>query len=144
VRPLYSYTGYHHLNDPLSRALEVVIAPPSLHLLLVRDLLSGTPKIEVAGQNAYHEPSGAFTGEVSVSQLQDAGIPWVILGHSERRTIFNEDNKEIAVKTKAALDHNLKVIVCVGETLAEREKNESVKIVVEQLSAVEDSVADWK
>jgi triosephosphate isomerase len=122
---------------------EVVIAPPSLHLLLVKDMLASTPKIEVAGQNAYHEPSGAFTGEVSVSQLQDAGIPWVILGHSERRTIFKEDNKEIAVKTKAALDHNLKVIICVGETLQEREKDESVSVVVGQLSAVENSVEDW-
>lgn len=123
--------------------VEVVIAPPSLHLLLVKDMLANTPKIEVAGQNAYHEPSGAFTGEVSVSQLQDAGVPWVILGHSERRTIFKEDNKEIAVKTKAALDHNLKVIICVGETLEEREKDESVSVVVGQLSAVENSVEDW-
>lgn len=122
---------------------EVVVAPPSLHLLLVKDLLSSTPEIEVSGQNAYHEISGAFTGEVSVSQLQDAGIPWVILGHSERRTIFKEDNKEIAVKTKAALDHNLKVIICVGETLEEREKNQSIDVVVGQLSAIENSVDDW-
>lgn len=98
----------------------------------------------MAGQNAYHKKSGAFTGEVSVSQLQDAGIPWVILGHSERRTIFNEDNSEIAEKTKAALDHDLKVIICVGETLEEREKNDSIKVVVGQLDAVIDSVKDWK
>jgi triosephosphate isomerase len=117
--------------------LEIVIAPPAIHLLLVKDLLSQKgANIEVSGQNAYHEKSGAFTGEVSVSQLEDAGIPWVILGHSERRTIFKESNNEIATKTKAALDHNLKVIVCVGETLEEREKNESVQVVVSQLDAV--------
>lgn len=122
---------------------EVVVAPPAIHLLYVKDLLSSTPKIAVSGQNAYHKPSGAFTGEVSVSQLQDAGIPWVILGHSERRTIFNESDKEIAEKTKAALEHNLKVIVCVGETLQEREANKSIEVVVRQLDAAAPSVSDW-
>jgi triosephosphate isomerase len=136
---LYTYPIYNILSHP-----EVVIAPPAIHLIQVKDLLSSTPHIEVSGQNAYHKISGAFTGEVSVSQLEDAGIPWVILGHSERRTIFNESNKEIAEKTQAALDHNLKVIICVGETLEEREKNESINVVVGQLDAVVGSVKDWR
>ncbi|UZJ52685.1 hypothetical protein CBS101457_002005 [Exobasidium rhododendri] len=127
----------------LDEDTEVVVAPPAIHLLFVRDLLSATPHIEIAGQNAYHKASGAFTGEVSVSQLQDANIPWVILGHSERRTIFKESDLEIAEKTQAALDHDLKVIICVGETLEEREKNESINVVVGQLDAVAGSVNDW-
>lgn len=99
--------------------------------------------MQVSGQNAYHKASGAFTGEVSVTQLQDAGIPWVILGHSERRTVFKETDEQTAEKTKAALDAGLSVIVCVGETLDEREKNESVNVVVRQLNAVADQVKDW-
>lgn len=122
---------------------EVVIAPPAIHLLFVKDLLEKQSKIEVSGQNAYHKPSGAFTGEVSVSQLQDAGVPWVILGHSERRTIFKETDQDIAEKTKAALDHDLKVIICVGETLEEREANKSIDVVVRQLNAAAPSVSDW-
>lgn len=100
--------------------------------------------MQVSGQNAYHKASGAFTGEVSVTQLQDAGIPWVILGHSERRTVFKETDQQTAEKTKAALDAGLSVIVCVGETLEEREKNESVNVVVRQLNAVADQVKDWR
>ncbi|PWN93402.1 Triosephosphate isomerase [Acaromyces ingoldii] len=122
---------------------EVVIAPPAIHLLLVKDALSGVEHVQVSGQNAYHKASGAFTGEVSVTQLQDAGIPWVILGHSERRTVFKETDDQTAEKTKAALDAGLSVIVCVGETLDEREKNESVNVVVRQLNAVADQVKDW-
>lgn len=122
---------------------EVVVAPPALHLLLVKDMLKSTP-ISVAGQNAYHKPSGAFTGEVSVSQLQDAGIPWVILGHSERRTIFKEGNNEVAEKTAAAIDHNLKVILCVGETLEERESNKTLDVICGQLDAAASSTKDWR
>ena len=120
------------------------MAPPALHLLYVKDLLSSTPAIKVSSQNAYHKVSGAFTGEISVSQLKDAGIPWVILGHSERRTIFKESDQDVAEKTKAALEHDLSVIVCVGETLEQREKNESINVVVAQLDAVKSSVKDWR
>ncbi|CAO1617316.1 unnamed protein product [Parajaminaea phylloscopi] len=126
----------------LDSNVEVVVAPPAIHLLPVRDALKGTP-IGVSGQNAYHKVSGAFTGEVSVSQLQDADIPWVIIGHSERRTLFGESDDIVAEKTKAALDHNLSVILCVGETLDQREKNESIDVVVRQLDAAKAKVSDW-
>lgn len=130
-------------DSKLDPNAEVVVAPPALHLLLIKDLLQSS-KIEVSGQNAYFKPSGAFTGEVSVSQLQDAGIPWVILGHSERRTIFKEDDKEIAEKTKAALEHNLKVILCIGETLDERESNKTIDVIVSQLDAAKGAINDWR
>ncbi|PWN26620.1 Triosephosphate isomerase [Jaminaea rosea] len=122
---------------------EVVIAPPALHLLGAQQALQGS-KIALAGQNAYHKASGAFTGEISVSQLQDASIPWVILGHSERRTLFHESDADVAEKTAAALSSNLSVILCVGETLEQREANESINVVVRQLDAVLSKVPqDW-
>lgn len=126
----------------LDSNVEVVVAPPAIHLLPVQEALKGS-SIGVSGQNAYHKPSGAFTGEVSVSQLQDAGIPWVILGHSERRTLFGETDDVVAEKTKAALEHDLSVILCVGETLEQREKNESINVVVRQLDAVKAKISDW-
>lgn len=126
----------------LDESVEVVVAPPALHLLPVQEALKGS-QIAVAGQNAYHKVSGAFTGEVSVSQLADAKIPWVIIGHSERRTLFHETDEEVAEKTKAALEHDISVILCVGETLEQREKNESIDVVVRQLNAVLKSVKDW-
>lgn len=73
--------------DPNS---EVVIAPPSLYLLISREHLK--PEIEVAAQNVFDKPNGAFTGEISVEQLKDSGITWTLIGHSERRVILREDN----------------------------------------------------
>ncbi|PWN52973.1 Triosephosphate isomerase [Violaceomyces palustris] len=121
---------------------EVVIAPPALHLLLVKDLVESS-QVKISAQNAYHKASGAFTGEISVSQLKDAQVPWVIIGHSERRTLFGEADSNVAEKTKAALAESLSVILCVGETLEEREKNETVSVVVRQLDAVAAEVNDW-
>ena len=89
----------------------MVIAPPSLYLLSSKDLLQGNDKIQLSAQNAYQKPSGAFTGEISVEQVKDAGIPWVILGHSERRTIFHETDDEVSQKVRAALDSGLRVIL---------------------------------
>lgn len=127
----------------LDPKVEVVVAPPAIHLLPVKEALKGYP-IEVSGQNAHQKPSGAFTGEVSVFQLQDAGISWVIIGHSERRTLFGESDDVVAEKTKSALDHNLSVILCVGETLEQREKNESINVVIRQLDAARAKVSDWR
>src|SRR4051812_21463107 len=89
---------------------EAVIAPPSLYLLLTREHLDN--KIEVASQNVFDKPNGAFTGEISVSQLKDSNITWTILGHSERRTILGETDEMIASKTKFAIDNGIGVIWC--------------------------------
>ena len=99
--------------------------------------------MELSAQDAYHKPSGAFTGEISSAQLKDAGIPWVILGHSERRTLFHETNEDVATKTKAALENDLNVILCVGETLEQREKNESINVVISQVEAAAKNISDW-
>ncbi|PWZ00216.1 Triosephosphate isomerase [Testicularia cyperi] len=126
----------------LDSQVEVVVAPPALHLLTVKDAL-GSSNVAVSAQNAYHKPSGAFTGEISVTMLKDASIPWVILGHSERRTLFHESDAQVAEKTVAALAEGLSVILCIGETLEQREANETVNVVVRQLDAVAAQVKDW-
>jgi len=114
--------------------VETVIAPPSLYLLLVRDTLK--PDIEVAAQNVFDKPNGAFTGEISVSQLKDSNITWTILGHSERRTILGETDQMVASKTKFATDSGVNVIWCCGESLEERESDKTVDVVTKQLEAL--------
>ncbi|KAF2627296.1 Triosephosphate isomerase [Macroventuria anomochaeta] len=131
-----------NLNDAkLDPNAEVVIAPPALYLLLTREHLR--KGIEVAAQNVYDKPNGAFTGEISAEQLKDSGITWTILGHSERRTILQEDDAFIANKTKAALDGGISVILCCGESLEQREAGTTVDVVTKQLKAVADKVKDW-
>jgi triosephosphate isomerase len=132
----------HHLNKAqLDPNTEVVISPPSLYLLLTREHLR--EGLEVASQNVFDKPNGAFTGEISVDQLKDSGITWTILGHSERRVILNENDDFVATKTKAALDGGLGVILCCGESLEQREANETTKVVTTQLAAVAHKVKDW-
>jgi len=124
----------------LDPSVEVVIAPPSLYLIPVQESLD--KNIQVAAQNAYYQPSGAYTGEISPCQLRDAGIPWVILGHSERRTLFHETSELVAEKVKAAIAENLGVILCVGETLAEREAGKTAEVVEAQLRAVIKTISE--
>ncbi|ERF71517.1 Triosephosphate isomerase [Endocarpon pusillum Z07020] len=123
---------------------EVVVAPPALYLLLTREHLD--PKFEVAAQNIFDKPSGAFTGEISASQLKASGINWTILGHSERRTVLREDDDFIASKTKSAIEQGIGVILCCGESLEEREKGTTVDVVTRQLDAVNKMVDKeaWK
>jgi triosephosphate isomerase (TIM) len=123
---------------------EVVIAPPTLYLLLAREHLGSS--IEVAAQNCFDRPNGAFTGEISVEQLKDSGITWTLLGHSERRTILREEDEFIAKKTLTAVTGGIGVILCCGESLEEREKGTTVEVVTKQLEAVNKAVEKdhWK
>jgi triosephosphate isomerase (TIM) len=98
----------------------------------------------VAAQNVFDKPNGAFTGEISVSQLKDSGINWSILGHSERRTILGESDEVVASKTKVATDGGVSVIWCCGESLEEREAGKTVDVVERQLAAVSAKIGDWK
>jgi len=123
----------------------VVVAPTSLYLLLAREHLN--PGIEVASQNVYDKPNGAFTGEISVSQLKDSNITWTILGHSERRTILGESDAVVASKTKFAVDNGVSVIWCCGESLEEREQGKTIEVVAGQLAALKEKLGtgdDWK
>eukprot|EP00755_Sulcionema_specki_P004254 Sspe_Gene.4303::Locus_1415_Transcript_1_1_Confidence_1.000_Length_970::g.4303::m.4303/K01803/TPI, tpiA; triosephosphate isomerase (TIM) len=120
--------------------VDVVLAPGQAHLTFAKAFLH--PSIAVASQNCY-EKGGAFTGEVSPEQLVDMGLGWVILGHSERRHIFGESSDLVATKTKAALAKGLKVILCIGEKLDEREAGKTQAVCFEQLSAVLRVQKDW-
>jgi triosephosphate isomerase len=128
-------------NAQLDSNVEVVIAPPALYLLLVREQLR--KDIGVAAQNVYNQPNGAFTGEISVSQLKDSDITWAILGHSERRTILQETDETVASKTKYATENGVSVIWCCGESLEEREAGKTIDVVSKQLEALKSQISDW-
>lgn len=123
----------------------MVIAPPALYLQLARDELT-KPGVEVSAQNVYDKPNGAYTGEISVSQLKDSGVNWTILGHSERRTLLGETDEVVASKTKFAVDGGLSVIWCCGESLQEREAGNTIAVIEKQLAALAAKVSadDWK
>ncbi|RJX18258.1 MAG: triose-phosphate isomerase [Ammonifex sp.] len=113
---------------------DVVLCPPFPALWPVAQAASGTP-LQVAAQDVYWADQGAFTGEVSPVMLRDAGCTYVVIGHSERRHLFGETDENVNRKVKAALRHGLTPIVCVGETLAERDAGETFKVVEKQLAA---------
>ncbi len=108
-------------NVPGDVKPEVIIAPVFPYLSMAVEMTKGTP-IHVAAQNMHWEEKGAFTGEVSPSMLVDIGVSHVIIGHSERRTYFNETDETVNKKVKAALAHSLTPIMCCGETLEQREQ----------------------
>jgi triosephosphate isomerase len=109
------------------------IAPQALHIPILKEIAFTTGSIQIGAQNCSDHESGAFTGEISPIALADMGVEFVIIGHSERRTLFNENNEVLNKKNLLALKNGLKVIYCVGETLAEREANETFNVIEEQL-----------
>jgi len=114
--------------------VEVVVAPTFVAVPEVADVVHGT-LVELAAQNMHWATSGAYTGEISPTMLRDVGCQRVILGHSERRQYFGEDDELINRKVRSALTHGLAPIVCVGETLAEREAGKTVEKVDFQVRA---------
>ncbi|TWU58858.1 Triosephosphate isomerase [Rubripirellula tenax] len=112
--------------------VEVVLCPPSVYVSSVANAVAGTP-VELGSQNLYAAADGAFTGEVNAAMLTDVGCRFVILGHSERRAIMGETDAQISEKLHAALAGNLVPIVCVGETLEDREAGNTEKVVETQL-----------
>ncbi|SCU89250.1 LAME_0E02718g1_1 [Lachancea meyersii CBS 8951] len=127
---------------PLAKDVEVVLCPPAPYLDYATSLVTKS-QVSIGAQNAYFKAAGAFTGENSVEQIKDCGAKWVILGHSERRTLFGEDDKLIAEKTKFALDQGLGVILCIGETLEEKKAGSTLKVVETQLDAAIEQIKDW-
>ncbi|EPR64367.1 triose-phosphate isomerase TPI-II [Toxoplasma gondii GT1] len=131
--------------------VDVVVAPPSLFISQVQDSLR-QPRVQVAAQDSSTQQAyGAFTGELSPKMIKEKNIPWVVLGHSERRAGFGgqpgESNQVVAKKVRAALNEGLSVILCIGETLEERESGQTQKVLSEQLEAVRQAVPEadaWK
>jgi triosephosphate isomerase len=106
---------------------DVAVAPGFIALASVAEKLRGSA-VGVAAQNCHFEAKGAFTGEASAAQIADAGCRYVIVGHSERRQLFGETDEGVARKTRAALAAGLTPIVCLGETLAERDGNQTLPL----------------
>lgn len=125
---------------PAQLRAEVAVCPPHVYLTSVREQLSGSA-IKLGAQNVCAEVRGAFTGEVSASMLRDCGCAFVIVGHSERRQLFGESDEQVASKTVVALAHGLTPIICVGESLAEREAGDTLKVIARQLRAVRESLS---
>jgi triosephosphate isomerase (TIM) len=111
--------------------LDLLVCPPSVYLAPVADVVAGS-QVALGAQNMYHEPNGAYTGEISAAMLLDVGCRYVILGHSERRHILGESDADVNKKTLAALEAGLVPIVCVGELLAERESGQTGAIIRRQ------------
>ena len=114
------------------RQIEVALAPPHTALAIVKTVIA-TSRIRLAAQDCHWEDQGAFTGEVSAAMLKDVGCEFVILGHSERRHILNESDLVVAKKVHAALRNGLRAILCVGETLAERQTGRTTAVITRQL-----------
>ena len=114
-----------------TKGVDVVICPPFTALATTGTVISGT-NIGLGAQNMHWEKSGAFTGEISAAMLRDLYCHYVILGHSERRSFFGETNETVNRKAKAALASNLHPIVCVGETLDQREAGQTEKVLTRQ------------
>lgn len=110
------------------------IAPQSLHIPILKEIAFTTGSIQVGAQNCCEHESGAYTGEISPLALADMGVEFVLIGHSERRTIYGEPNELLNKKVLLALKHGLKVIYCVGETLSEREAGETFSVIETQLT----------
>jgi triosephosphate isomerase (TIM) len=121
--------------------VEVIVCPPFTALATTVERLAGT-EIRVAAQNAHFEDAGAFTGEVSPTMLTELGVAGVILGHSERRRLFGETDEALARKVPAALAAGLAPILCVGETLDERETGETEAVLRRQVEADLESVPE--
>ena len=113
--------------------IDLVLAPPFTALHAATQAMKESSGLALAGQNIFWEDAGAFTGEVSAPMLKEAGCRYVIVGHSERRHWFGERDEEINKKIRAALRHGLRPILCVGESLADRERGDTKGIVTAQL-----------
>ena len=124
----------HKILSPLLKKtiFEVVICPPDVLLSSMNNTVKGS-RIAVGAQNVHSETSGAFTGETSAPLLQECGVQWCIVGHSERRILFGETDEFIRSKTETLLKHGIRPILCIGETLEHRESGNHEEVVIAQL-----------
>jgi triosephosphate isomerase (TIM) len=122
------------IQDEVRGDVEVVLCAPALYLTTLKKYVDNSPRIFLGAQNCHEKSSGAFTGEISAPMLKSAGIPYVILGHSERRQYFAESNEQLAAKVSIALENGLTPIFCCGESLEQRQNEDYISVVKTQLS----------
>lgn len=120
----------------------LLVFPPALSLAAAGESVPEEPRVELGVQNIHWEDSGAFTGEVSAAMAAEAGASHVLVGHSERRHVFGETDDEVVRKVRAALRHELVPVVCVGETLEQREDGRVEEVIVSQLGAALEPLAE--
>ncbi len=120
---------------PAAANCRAVLCAPFVYLPEIVERLRGTP-LEVGAQDVNENPSGAYTGEISAGMLADIGVSWCIVGHSERRRYYGDTDNRVAMKALAAAKAGIRPIVCVGETLEERERGETQTVILRQLNAV--------
>jgi len=118
---------------------DVALFPPYTSLTAVAEALDGSA-IDLGAQNMHWEREGAYTGELSAAMLLELGCSFVLIGHSERRTLFHEDDRQVALKSNAAIAAGLTPMICVGETLEQRERGETSAVVARQVRAALESV----
>ena len=124
----------YHLAEEDYDGQEIVVCPPFIALRSIQTLIqSDKLPIGLGAQNCHHEDEGAFTGEISAPMLARLDVAYVICGHSERRALFDESDEVVNAKVRAVQRHGMRPIVCVGETLEQREAGEAVDVVVSQL-----------
>ena len=117
--------------------------PPAVSIAAVASVCRFRNDIKIGVQNAHWEPKGAFTGEISMPMAMEAGASLILVGHSERRHLFGETDDQVARKAAAALKLGLQPLVCVGETLAERESGRTESVILRQVETVAARVTDW-
>jgi triosephosphate isomerase len=123
--------------------VDMVVCPPFTSLAAATETLGRHSVLAVGAQNMHQAKEGAFTGEISGTMLRDLGVRYVILGHSERRQFFNETDAAVAAKAVTAVSYLLRPIVCVGETLAQREAKETMAVVETQIRASRRARSRW-
>lgn len=121
-------------KDEVIGKQQVIVCSPFIHLYGISQLAKGVDKVSTGAQNIYQEESGAYTGEVSAAQVKSTGAEYVILGHSERRAYFHEDDDTLAKKADVALKNGLLPIFCIGETQEERESGRYFEVIKTQLA----------
>jgi len=119
--------------------------PPAVSLAALSEAMGTRADLKIGAQNVHWEPKGAFTGEISISMAMEVGARAVLVGHSERRQLFGETDEQVARKTRASLKAGVTPLVCVGETLTERESGRTEQVIVRQIGAVLQALepAEW-
>ena len=127
------------IETKIKNKAEIILCPSSVALDKVKEVIEDS-EIKLGAQNVYHYKKGNYTGEISPLQLKEIGVKYVIIGHSERRKYLSETDEDVNLKIKICLENNLTPILCVGETLSEKNENKTDLILIKQISKALESV----